>query len=65
MVAVGQLLAAHQVGPEPSDGLEAVRVEQAVAWMFGLTSSPVLELPHQRLPQDESAEAPDPVQREP
>lgn len=26
----------------PSDGKEAVRVEQAVAWMFGLTPTPVL-----------------------
>jgi UDP-N-acetylglucosamine 2-epimerase (non-hydrolysing) len=27
----------------PSDGLEALRVEQAVAWMFGLTPSPQLD----------------------
>ena len=25
-----------------SDGFEAARVEQAVAWMFGLCSSPIL-----------------------
>jgi hypothetical protein len=30
---------------EPSDGKEAERVEQAVAWMFGLTPSPVLAEP--------------------
>jgi UDP-N-acetylglucosamine 2-epimerase (non-hydrolysing) len=65
MGAVGQLLMAHRPPPVPSDGLEAVRVEQAVAWMFGLTSSPVLELPLQRLPEDDTAEAPDPAHREP
>jgi hypothetical protein len=36
-----------------------------VAWMFGLTTSPLLELPHPRLPEGEPVEAPDPVQREP
>jgi UDP-N-acetylglucosamine 2-epimerase (non-hydrolysing) len=30
----------HGVAPALSDGLEALRVEQAVAWMFGLTMSP-------------------------
>jgi UDP-N-acetylglucosamine 2-epimerase (non-hydrolysing) len=30
----------------PSDGLEALRVEQAVAWMFGLTPSPQLDEAH-------------------
>jgi UDP-N-acetylglucosamine 2-epimerase (non-hydrolysing) len=30
----------------PSDGLEALRVEQAVAWMFGLTPSPQLDPTH-------------------
>ena len=30
----------------PSDGLEALRVEQAVAWMFGLTMSPQLDPTH-------------------
>jgi hypothetical protein len=30
---------------EPSDGKEAERVEQSVAWMFGLTPSPVLTEP--------------------
>ncbi|HVL85099.1 MAG TPA: UDP-N-acetylglucosamine 2-epimerase [Pseudonocardia sp.] len=43
MSTVRQILGA---GPgstvEPSDGLEAARVEQAVAWMFGLTPSPQL-----------------------
>ncbi|HZG89428.1 MAG TPA: UDP-N-acetylglucosamine 2-epimerase [Pseudonocardia sp.] len=43
MTTVRQVLAATACeSPEPSDGLEAVRVEQAVAWMFGLTSSPLL-----------------------
>jgi UDP-N-acetylglucosamine 2-epimerase (non-hydrolysing) len=44
MDTVRQVLAAGQ-GPAlvPSDGLEALRVEQAVAWMFGLTSSPQLD----------------------
>jgi len=65
MGTVRQLLAAHQPAPEPSDGLEAIRVEQAVAWMFGLTTSPLLELPHPRLPEDDPAEVPDPAQREP
>jgi UDP-N-acetylglucosamine 2-epimerase (non-hydrolysing) len=64
MGTVRQLLAAHQPAPEPSDGMEAVRVEQAVAWMFGLTSSPLLELPQPRLPEDDPAEAADPAQRE-
>jgi UDP-N-acetylglucosamine 2-epimerase (non-hydrolysing) len=64
MGTVRQLLAAHQPAPEPSDGLEAIRVEQAVAWMFGLTTSPLLELPHPRLPEDDPAEVPDPAQRE-
>jgi UDP-N-acetylglucosamine 2-epimerase (non-hydrolysing) len=31
----------------PSDGLEAARVEQAVAWMFGLCPSPLLSSPFQ------------------
>ena len=64
MGTVRQLLAAHQPASEPSDGLEAIRVEQAVAWMFGLTTSPLLELPHPRLPEDDPAEVPDPAQRE-
>ncbi len=46
MTTVRQVLA---VSPppddEPSDGKEARRVEQAVAWMFGLTPSPVLADP--------------------
>ncbi len=46
METVRQVLAAAAPAPSgPSDGLEAVRVEQAVAWMFGLTPSPQLELP--------------------
>jgi UDP-N-acetylglucosamine 2-epimerase (non-hydrolysing) len=44
MTTVRQVLAttAPAACGEPSDGLEAARVEQAVAWMFGLTSSPLL-----------------------
>ena len=44
MDTVRQVLATRH-GPAlwPSDGLEALRVEQAVAWMFGLTSSPALD----------------------
>jgi UDP-N-acetylglucosamine 2-epimerase (non-hydrolysing) len=47
MDTVRQVLAAA-AGPSPglSDGLEAVRVEQAVAWMFGLTTSPQLDATH-------------------
>ncbi len=46
MTTVRQVLAvAPGPDPEPSDGKEAVRVEQAVAWMFGLASSPVLAAP--------------------
>ena len=47
MDTVRQVLAAAP-GPSPglSDGLEAVRVEQAVAWMFGLTTSPELDATH-------------------
>ena len=47
MDTVRQVLAAAP-GPSPtlSDGLEAVRVEQAVAWMFGLTMSPQLDATH-------------------
>jgi len=47
MDTVRQVLAAAP-GPAPalSDGLEAVRVEQAVAWMFGLTPSPQLDATH-------------------
>jgi UDP-N-acetylglucosamine 2-epimerase (non-hydrolysing) len=41
------LAAGHDPGPAPSDGLEALRVEQAVAWMFGLDPSPQLD-PAQR-----------------
>ncbi len=46
MTTVRQVLAvAPEPDVEPSDGREAVRVEQAVAWMFGLTPSPVLATP--------------------
>jgi UDP-N-acetylglucosamine 2-epimerase (non-hydrolysing) len=44
MDTVHQVLAAGPGHvPGPSDGLEACRVEQAVAWMFGLTPSPQLD----------------------
>jgi UDP-N-acetylglucosamine 2-epimerase (non-hydrolysing) len=43
MTTVRQLLATAGVTPvPPTDGLEAARVEQAVAWMFGLCPSPLL-----------------------
>jgi UDP-N-acetylglucosamine 2-epimerase (non-hydrolysing) len=46
MTTVRQVLAATAcTASEPSDGLEAARVEQAVAWMFGLTASPLLPVP--------------------
>lgn len=46
MTTVRQVLAvAPEPDHEPSDGREAIRVEQAVAWMFGLTPSPVLPTP--------------------
>jgi UDP-N-acetylglucosamine 2-epimerase (non-hydrolysing) len=47
MDTVRQVLVAAP-GPVPvaSDGLEALRVEQAVAWMFGLTPSPQLDSTH-------------------
>ncbi|MEQ3552215.1 UDP-N-acetylglucosamine 2-epimerase [Pseudonocardia nematodicida] len=41
--AVAQVLDGdHGRRPAPSDGFEAARAEQAVAWMFGLTQSPQL-----------------------
>lgn len=41
--AVSQILDGdHGRRPAPSDGLEAARAEQAVAWMFGLCRSPHL-----------------------
>jgi UDP-N-acetylglucosamine 2-epimerase (non-hydrolysing) len=41
---VRQVLAVDHRPLQPfSDGLEALRVEQAVAWMFGLTPSPQLD----------------------
>ena len=47
MDTVRQVLAAGPgPAPTPSDGLEALRVEQAVAWMFGLTPSPQLDSTH-------------------
>ena len=56
-----QVLAATQPTPPPaSDGLEAARVEQAVAWMFGLTSSPLLPTP-----EPEPVIDPEPTRQEP
>lgn len=50
---VGQILdGGHGRRPAPSDGLEAARAEQAVAWMFGLCGSP-------HLPDDERSGAQD------
>ena len=47
MDTVRQVLAAdHRSVQVPSDGLEALRVEQAVAWMFGLTQSPQFDPTH-------------------
>jgi UDP-N-acetylglucosamine 2-epimerase (non-hydrolysing) len=46
MTTVRQVLATTPpTSAEESDGLEAARVEQAVAWMFGLTPSPLLPTP--------------------
>lgn len=46
MTTVRQVLAAAGITPPtPSDGLAAARVEQAVAWMFGLCPSPLLTSP--------------------
>ncbi|WP_219413894.1 UDP-N-acetylglucosamine 2-epimerase [Pseudonocardia nigra] len=46
MTTVRQLLRAAPVVPDVTpDGLEAARVEQAVAWMFGLCPSPLLTSP--------------------
>ncbi|MFC4946853.1 UDP-N-acetylglucosamine 2-epimerase [Pseudonocardia sp. GCM10023141] len=45
MATVRQLLDMRTSESEPSDGLEAARVEQAVAWMFGLCPSPLLSSP--------------------
>jgi UDP-N-acetylglucosamine 2-epimerase (non-hydrolysing) len=43
MTTVRQILATAGITPVmPSDGLAAARVEQAVAWMFGLCPSPLL-----------------------
>ncbi|MCW2719555.1 UDP-N-acetylglucosamine 2-epimerase [Pseudonocardia sp.] len=62
MTTVRQLLAARSAPPpEPSDGLEAARVEQAVAWMFGLCPSPQLDIPlprQARGPVEETSDAP-------
>jgi UDP-N-acetylglucosamine 2-epimerase (non-hydrolysing) len=47
MSTVRQVLAAAPAhAAAASDGLEAARAEQAVAWMFGLCPSPLLEVPH-------------------
>lgn len=46
MTTVRQVLAAAAITPNPpADGLAAARVEQAVAWMFGLCPSPLLTSP--------------------
>jgi UDP-N-acetylglucosamine 2-epimerase (non-hydrolysing) len=46
MTTVRQVLATAGITPiSPSDGLAAARVEQAVAWMFGLCPSPHLSSP--------------------
>jgi UDP-N-acetylglucosamine 2-epimerase (non-hydrolysing) len=46
MTTVRQILATAGITPvTPSDGLAAARVEQAVAWMFGLCPSPMLGSP--------------------
>jgi UDP-N-acetylglucosamine 2-epimerase (non-hydrolysing) len=46
MTTIRQVLSARVSPPAvPSDGLEAARVEQAVAWMFGLAHSPTLDVP--------------------
>jgi UDP-N-acetylglucosamine 2-epimerase (non-hydrolysing) len=46
MITVRQILATAGITPiELSDGLAAARVEQAVAWMFGLCPSPLLGSP--------------------
>jgi UDP-N-acetylglucosamine 2-epimerase (non-hydrolysing) len=46
MTAVRQVLATAGITPPtPADGLAAARVEQAVAWMFGLCPSPLLTSP--------------------
>lgn len=56
--SVRQLLATPGNLPEITDGLAAARAEQAVAWMFGLTDTPVLgagiDVPFPREPGDES-----------
>ena len=53
MDTVRQVLAAdHRPLQVPSDGLEALRVEQAVAWMFGLATSPQLDPAAQPTPRD-------------
>jgi UDP-N-acetylglucosamine 2-epimerase (non-hydrolysing) len=46
MTTVRQIIATAGITPvTPSDGLAAARVEQAVAWMFGLCPSPLLDSP--------------------
>jgi len=62
MTTVRQVLAATpNTITDPSDGLEAARAEQAVAWMFGLTSSPLLPTPD---PEPELSAEPEPAARE-
>jgi UDP-N-acetylglucosamine 2-epimerase (non-hydrolysing) len=67
MTTVRQVLAATSPScAEPSDGLEAARVEQAVAWMFGLTASPLLPvpvLPEQLMDSEPAAPETDPTPR--
>lgn len=50
MSAVRQLLATPATPIAPVDGLAAARAEQAVAWMFGLSTSPAhgIDIPAQR-----------------
>ena len=63
MTTVRQVLAvASGPEPEPSDGREAARVEQAVAWMFGLAASPVLADPVVPAPDPEPAPGRAPVE---
>ena len=59
MDTVRQVLAVdHKPAHLPSDGLEALRVEQAVAWMFGLTPSPQLDPKHPTNTGDSPGERP-------
>jgi UDP-N-acetylglucosamine 2-epimerase (non-hydrolysing) len=57
MTTVRQVLTAPKALPPLSDGFEAARVEQAVAWMFGLCPSPILtsSFPTSTSPLDDPA----------